>query len=104
MDSRLPMPMKASAGSGSIIALSRGDCATLRQVTWQNLRHQCLDSRWLQGFPSRPDSRERLEKSLDAVFTETIDPSIHLDAVEGKLFGIGSESYVVGSLTLFKDE
>ncbi|MCX6952493.1 MAG: L-rhamnose isomerase [Verrucomicrobia bacterium] len=41
--------------------------------------------------------RERLTAALDAVFAEAIDPRHHLDAVESKLFGIGSESYVVGS-------
>ncbi|MGA2230923.1 MAG: L-rhamnose isomerase [Tepidisphaeraceae bacterium] len=41
--------------------------------------------------------RQRLTKSLDEIFKEKIDPKIHLDAVEPKLFGIGSESYVVGS-------
>jgi len=41
--------------------------------------------------------RERLTASLDAIFAEHIDPSVALDAVEGKLFGIGCESYTVGS-------
>ncbi|MEO5913280.1 MAG: L-rhamnose isomerase [Luteolibacter sp.] len=41
--------------------------------------------------------RQRLSESLDRVFTKAIDPKLHLDAVECKLFGIGSESYVVGS-------
>ena len=45
----------------------------------------------------RTSPRERLEASLDAVFAEKIDPRHHLDAVESKLFGLGSESYVVGS-------
>jgi L-rhamnose isomerase len=45
----------------------------------------------------RRGPRERLRQSLDEVFAEDVDPSIHRDAVEGKLFGIGSESYVVGS-------
>lgn len=45
----------------------------------------------------RKAPRERLEKALDAVFEEPIDPALCRDAVEGKLFGIGSESYVVGS-------
>ncbi len=31
------------------------------------------------------------------MFAERIDPKIHLDAVESKLFGIGAESYTVGS-------
>ncbi len=41
--------------------------------------------------------RERLEASLDALFKEELDSRFNLDAVESKLFGIGSESYVVGS-------
>jgi L-rhamnose isomerase len=36
-------------------------------------------------------------ESLDAVFAEDIPSEHNLDAVESKLFGIGSESYVVGS-------
>lgn len=41
--------------------------------------------------------RRRLEASLDAVFAKQLNPRHHHDAVESKLFGIGSESYVVGS-------
>ncbi len=45
----------------------------------------------------RKGPRERLMQSLDEVFRETIDPGHAVDAVEAKLFGIGSESYVAGS-------
>jgi L-rhamnose isomerase len=45
----------------------------------------------------RKAPRERLAASLDQIFAEQIDPRLNLDAVESKLFGIGSESYVVGS-------
>ncbi|MEO5959653.1 MAG: L-rhamnose isomerase [Opitutaceae bacterium] len=45
----------------------------------------------------RKAPRERLAASLDAIFAEKLDPRHNLDAVECKLFGIGSESYVVGS-------
>ena len=45
----------------------------------------------------RTAPRERLTHALDAVFAEKLDPKIHLDAVESKLFGIGAESYTVGS-------
>lgn len=45
----------------------------------------------------RKAPRARLEESLDAIFSEKIDARLNLDAVESKLFGIGSESYVVGS-------
>ena len=41
--------------------------------------------------------RQRLQDSLDQVFAKPLDPAHNLDAVECKLFGIGSESYVVGS-------
>ena len=45
----------------------------------------------------RTGPRERLVDSLDQIFAEAIDPKIHLDAVEAKLFGIGAESYTAGS-------
>lgn len=45
----------------------------------------------------RKAPRERLANSLDTIFAEKIDPKFELDAVESKLFGIGSESYVTGS-------
>jgi L-rhamnose isomerase len=45
----------------------------------------------------RKAPRLRLEASLDQIFSEALDPHHNLDAVESKLFGIGSESYVVGS-------
>jgi L-rhamnose isomerase len=45
----------------------------------------------------RTGPRERLLESLDLIFAEKIDPTIHLDAVESKLFGIGAESYTIGS-------
>lgn len=45
----------------------------------------------------RKSPRQRLADSLDQIFAEPIDPRFNLDAVESKLFGIGSESYVVGS-------
>jgi L-rhamnose isomerase len=45
--------------------------------------------------------RERLVHSLDAIIHETVPPSAARDAVEGKLFGIGLESYTVGSHELY---
>ncbi|MEM8782879.1 MAG: L-rhamnose isomerase [Planctomycetota bacterium] len=57
---------------------------------------------WIpDGYKDSPADRlaprQRLSDSLDRVFEEKLDPGHHLDAVESKLFGIGSESYVVGS-------
>lgn len=45
----------------------------------------------------RSGPRYRLKDSLDKIFSERINSKFNLDAVESKLFGIGSESYVVGS-------
>lgn len=41
--------------------------------------------------------RERLKNALDEIFSDVIDPKYNRDAIESKVFGIGSESYVVGS-------
>jgi len=62
----------------------------------------CVTNVWIpdghKDLPAdRRGPRERLASSLDAVFTEPLESSLHLDSVESKLFGIGSESYVVGS-------
>jgi L-rhamnose isomerase len=40
--------------------------------------------------------RERLALSLDEIFEKSMNPRHNLDAVEGKLFGIGAESFTVG--------
>jgi L-rhamnose isomerase len=49
----------------------------------------------------RQTPRRLLLESLDLIFAEKIDPRFNLDAVEPKLFGIGSESYVVGSMEFY---
>jgi L-rhamnose isomerase len=49
----------------------------------------------------RRTPRELLCESLDSILAEKIDPHYNLDAVEPKLFGIGSESYVVGSMEFY---
>jgi L-rhamnose isomerase len=63
----------------------------------------CVINHWIpDGAKDTPADRwaprERLVESYDAIFA---DPSINrklcIDAVEGKLFGLGSEDYVVGS-------
>ncbi len=41
--------------------------------------------------------RQRLTEALDEIFAVPVNRADNLDAVEAKLFGIGSESYVVGS-------
>ena len=62
----------------------------------------CINNFWVpDGYKDAPASRkaprERLAASLDAIFSDDLPREQTLDAVECKLFGIGSESYVVGS-------
>ena len=62
----------------------------------------CVTNVWIpDGMKDTPANRmaprARLAEALDAVFKKKLSPQFHLDAVEPKLFGIGSESYVVGS-------
>lgn len=45
--------------------------------------------------------RQRLLSALDEVIAEKLSPQHHIDAVESKLFGIGAESYTVGSNEFF---
>jgi len=68
----------------------------------EQLGQTCVTNVWIpDGFKDAPADRLapriRLKEALDEVFAEKIDPAVHLDAVESKLFGIGSEAYVVGS-------
>jgi L-rhamnose isomerase len=62
----------------------------------------CVTNLWIpdgsKDLPiDRRGPRERLRQSLDAIFAEKLDSRHILDSVESKLFGIGSECYVVGS-------
>ncbi|EMI24242.1 L-rhamnose isomerase [Rhodopirellula europaea] len=62
----------------------------------------CINNFWVpDGYKDVPADRkaprERLAASLDSIFATDYPAEQTLDAVECKLFGIGSESYVVGS-------
>jgi L-rhamnose isomerase len=62
----------------------------------------CVTNLWIpDGMKDTPADRNsprvRLAQSLDQIFAGKISPAYNLDSVEPKLFGIGSESYVVGS-------
>ena len=62
----------------------------------------CVTNIWIpDGYKDIPADRKTprmlLKDSLDQVLAEKLDPKYNLDSVECKLFGLGSESYVVGS-------
>ena len=77
-------------------------CRRIGAAMGKALGTPCVTNVWIpDGMKDTPvdrmGPRERLIESLDAVFAEKLDPAYNLDAVEGKLFGIGCESYTVGS-------
>ena len=77
-------------------------CRRIGAAIGDALGSPCVTNVWIpDGMKDTPvdrrGPRERLIESLDAVFAEEISPALNLDAVECKLFGLGSESYVVGS-------
>jgi L-rhamnose isomerase len=68
----------------------------------QELGTPCVTNVWIpDGYKDTPVDRrvprQRLIESLDKVFEKPLDKAHNLDAVESKLFGIGAESYTVGS-------
>lgn len=68
----------------------------------RELGQTCFTNFWVpDGYKDTPVDRlaprQRLAASLDEIFSEPIDEQFNVDGVESKLFGIGSESYVVGS-------
>jgi L-rhamnose isomerase len=77
-------------------------CRKIGEQFGRELGTPCVTNIWIpDGLKDTPVDRRTprllLEQSLDAVLAEPIDARFNLDAVEGKLFGLGSESYVVGS-------
>jgi len=77
-------------------------CRAIGAAMGKTLGTPCVTNLWIpDGMKDTPVDRiaprERLLESLDAVFKDPIDRAHNLDAVEGKLFGLGFESYTVGS-------
>ena len=68
----------------------------------KELNERCVTNFWFpDGYKDIPvdrvGPRMRMKTALDEVFSLPIDSRYNLDAVESKLFGIGKESYTVGS-------
>ncbi len=77
-------------------------CRRIGAAFGRELGSPCVTNVWIpDGYKDLPADRkaprDRLTAALDELFAEQLDPSHNLDAVECKLFGLGSESYVVGS-------
>ena len=77
-------------------------CRTIGADIGRALGSTCMVNVWIpDGYKDLPVDRvaprQRLIESLDAIFAEQLPEKEEIDAVECKLFGIGSESYVAGS-------
>ena len=77
-------------------------CRTIGADIGRALGSTCMVNVWIpDGYKDLPVDRaaprQRLIESLDAIFAEKLPEKEEIDAVECKLFGIGSESYVAGS-------
>jgi L-rhamnose isomerase len=77
-------------------------CRRVGAAIGKALGTPCITNVWVpDGSKDSPidraGPRKRLAESLDAIFAEPTDPAFNRDAVEGKLFGIGSEAFVAGS-------
>ena len=77
-------------------------CRKISLEMGRQLKSPCVMNIWIpDGFKDIPidrfSPRKRLMDSLDVIFKEQIDAAFEKDCLESKLFGIGSESYVVGS-------
>lgn len=81
-------------------------CRKVGEYFGRELGTPAVTNIWIpDGYKDTPADRKTprmlLMDSLDSILAEKIDPRFNLDAVEPKLFGIGSESYVVGSMEFY---
>jgi len=77
-------------------------CRKIGEYIGRELGSPCVTNIWIpDGFKDTPVDRKTprmlLKSSLDEILAAKLDPQHNLDSVECKLFGLGSESYVVGS-------
>ena len=77
-------------------------CRRIGEAIGRATGKACVTNLWIpdgsKDVPAdRRSPRLRLEESLNEVFAHESDRAFNLDAVESKLFGLGSESYVAGS-------
>lgn len=81
-------------------------CREISAEIGKQLKNPCIHNIWipdgLKDIPvDRMGYRELLKDSLDEILQEKYPPSEMKDTIEGKLFGIGSESFVVGSYDFY---
>ncbi len=77
-------------------------CREIGAVIGKTLGTACVHNLWIPDGAKDVTVRRHLHRSilrdsLDTIYARPYDPEDLRDAVESKLFGIGSESFVVGS-------
>ncbi len=80
-------------------------CKAIRKIgayIGEKLGTPCLNNIWIpDGYKETPadrtSPRQRLKDALDEILSVEYDRSFLVDSVESKVFGIGVESYTVGS-------
>lgn len=77
-------------------------CRKIAEYFGKELGQPCLNNIWIpDGYKDIPADRlgprQRLKDSLDEIFSQQVDSRYVIDCVESKVFGIGLESYTVGS-------
>jgi L-rhamnose isomerase len=77
-------------------------CRRIGEYFGRELGTACVTNHWIPdgSKDTRIDTlgpRERLTESLNRIFAQPIDRRYNIDSVEGKVFGLGVESYTVGS-------
>ena len=77
-------------------------CRKISEYFGRELGQVCVDNHWIpDGYKDytidKLRHRELLMESMDEILKETIDWNYTMDSFESKLFGLGLESYTVGS-------
>jgi L-rhamnose isomerase len=77
-------------------------CRKISARIGKQINIPCVHNLWIpDGMKDytidKSSHRELLKESLDEIYSVRYSPNYLLDSVESKLFGLGSEAYVVGS-------
>lgn len=77
-------------------------CRRIGAYFGKELGQPCITNHWIpDGYKDytidKLSPRLRLKDSLDQIFEEQFEEGLNIDSLESKLFGLGIESYTVGS-------
>ena len=81
-------------------------CREIASKIAKEVGQKCVNNIWISdgskdNCVNKMELRANLKNSLDEIFKNKYDDKVMIDALEPKLFGIGTESFVVGSLEFY---